>query len=251
MSDTGAGPPVAAYGPASDVRVARAAMLQHWDDLTFVHWRYDAAAVARLLPAGLEVETFDGSAWVGLVPFLLRVGLPRGRPVSLSRFPETNVRTYVVNARGERGVWFFSLDATRLDAVVAARSVYRLPYFWSSMSISRAGSTITYEARRRAPGPGHPRSIVEIETGEPLAPGELGDLDHFLTARWRLFSASRGGLRGGEVVHDPWPLARARVVRIEDELVPAAGLPAPSGEAVVHFAPSVSVRIGWPRRVGG
>lgn len=94
-------------------------MLQGWEALTFLHWRVDPAVMARRLPADLQVETCDGSAWVGLVPFIMTVTLPGVPPVPcLSRFCETNVRTYVRDRHGRSGVWFFSLDAARLGAVL-------------------------------------------------------------------------------------------------------------------------------------
>jgi uncharacterized protein YqjF (DUF2071 family) len=227
-------------------------MVHHWDDLTFLHWRFEPDAVQRLLPEGLEVETFDGSAWVGLVPFLLKVGAPGVPSVPwFSRFAETNVRTYVRGRDGETGIWFFSLDAARLGAVVVARATYRLPYFWSAMRIEQTASTISYSCRRRWPGPGRAaRSEVTIEVGEPFGPDELTELDHFLTARWALYSAPRPGLRHARASHDPWPLVRGRVLHLDDELVVASGLPRPQGEPIVHHSRSVEVRIGWPTRVG-
>lgn len=250
MDDSG--PPAVTYGPNADRTVDRAAMVHHWDELTFIHWRFDPSLVQRLLPAGLTVETFDGSAWVGLVPFFLEVGLPRVPSVPwLSRFAETNVRTYVTGPDGARGIWFFSLDAARLGAVVVARATYRLPYFWSRMSIERSQSTIGYRCRRRWPGPRGARSEVMVEIGERFLPDELSELDHFLTARWALYSAPRSGLHHALAVHDPWPLHRARVASLDDELVTAAGLPEPRGEPVVHYSPTVQVRIGWPTRTHG
>ena len=239
------------YHGECDVPVERAAMVHWWDELTFLHWRYPAEQVQALLPQGLQVETFDGDAWVGLVPFYLRVGLPGVPSVPwLSRFAETNVRTYVTSADGTRGIWFFSLDAARLGAVVTARTTYRLPYFWSDMDLDIDGATRTYSCRRRWPGPGRgARSRVVVEVGEPFAPDELDELDHFLTARWALFSAPRGGLRHARAQHVPWPLHRARAVEIDDALVAASGLPQPTGEPLVHFSPTVEVRIGWPERI--
>ncbi len=243
---------VARYGPVCDTPVRRAAMVHWWDELTFLHWRFTPHAVQRLLPAGLTIETFDGSAWVGLVPFHLRVGLPGVPSVPwFSRFAETNVRTYVTSDDGARGIWFFSLDAARLGAVVVARATYRLPYFWSTMSIEHAGSTISYRCRRRWPGPRGARSDVVIDVGDPFPPSELSELDHFLTARWALFSAPVTGLRHAQAFHDPWPLHRATPVRVHDELVRAAGLPDPTGEPLVHYSPMVEVRIGWPTKVQG
>ena len=234
-----------------DTTVDRAAMVHWWDELTFLHWPYDPSEVQRLLPRDLTVETFDGTAWVGLVPFFLRVGLPGVPSIrSATRFAETNVRTYVRSNDGARGIWFFSLDAERLAAVLTARSTYRIPYFWSEMAIVYRGSTITYSCRRRWPGPRCADSRVTIDVGDRYEPPELTELDHFLTARWALFSAPRSGLHRARAVHKPWPLHRARVVELYDELVPAAGLPAPACAPLVHYSPSVRVRIGWPEAVG-
>jgi uncharacterized protein YqjF (DUF2071 family) len=225
-------------------------MVHGWDELTFLHWRYPIEAVQALLPRGLTVETRDGSAWVSLVPFFLRVGLPHVSSIPwFSRFPETNVRTYVRSADGATGIWFFSLDAARLGAVLVARATYRLPYFWSKMHIERVGARIDYRTSRRWPGPRGARSRVEIEIGDQLGPTELDELDHFLTARWALFSAPVTGLRHARAQHDPWPFHRAEVIRCDDELIQAAGLPAPTGQPIVHWSPSVEVRIGWPTKV--
>ena len=222
----------APYGPICDTSVARAAMVHWWDDLTFLHWRFEPSAVQRLLPDGLIVDTMDGSAWVGLVPFFLRVGLPGAPSVPwMSRFAETNVRTYVRSSDGARGIWFFSLDAARLGAVVVARSTYRLPYFWSKMAIERSTSTISYQCRRRWPGPPGVRSHVLIEVGERFEPDELTELDHFLTARWALFSNPRSGLRHALATHEPWPLHRALPVHVHDELLKGSGSPCAVGRA--------------------
>jgi uncharacterized protein YqjF (DUF2071 family) len=227
-------------------------MVHWWDELTFLHWRYRAEEVQRLLPEGLEVETCDGSAWVGLVPFFLRVGLPRVPPVPwAAEFAETNVRTYVRSADGESGIWFFSLDAARLGAVLVARATYRLPYFWSRMRIERGERSITYETRRRWPGPRGARSKAHIEIGERYQPSELTALDHFLTARWALYSAPRSGLHHARASHDPWPLYKGTAVELHDDLIEAAGLPAAAGDPKVHYSPSVEVRIGWPHSVVG
>ena len=243
------GPPIR-YGPDCDAPVRHAAMVHGWDEVTFLHWPFEPAAVQRLLPAGLTVDTMDGNAWVGLVPFFLRVGLPGVPSVPwLSRFAETNVRTYVRSPDGARGIWFFSLDAARLGAVLTARLTYRIPYFWSRMSIERAGSTMSYRCRRRWPGPRGAPSDVVIDIGERFRADELHELDHFLTARWSLFSAPRTGLHRAQASHPPWPLHRARPVRVDDELIRAAGLPPATGQPIVHHSPGVEVRIGWPSPV--
>jgi len=223
-------------------------MRQRWERLTFLHWAFEPAAVQRLLPDGLAADVFDGAAWVGLVPFFMHVATPAGRQAPwVSRFCETNVRTYVRDGAGRAGIWFFSLDAARLGAVAVARTTYRLPYFWSAMRISASGADIAYRCRRRAPGP-RAASDVRVRVGEPYAPGELDERDHFLTARWVLFSASGGRRRSARACHDPWPLHRAQALRADDRLIAAAGLPAPSGPPLVHYSPGVDVAIGRPER---
>jgi uncharacterized protein YqjF (DUF2071 family) len=227
-------------------------MVQWWEELTFVHHRFPPPVVQALLPAGLTVETREDSAWVSLVPFFLRVGLPGVPSVPwFSRFAETNVRTYVRADDGTTGIWFFSLDAARLGAVLVARSTYRIPYFWSRMRIEHVGADrIRYVCARRWPGPGRgARSVVDVAIGAPYREDELGELDHFLTARWGLFSAPTGGLRHARAAHEPWPLLRAELREESDELVRAAGLPAPTDVPIVHHSRSVEVRIGWPSPV--
>jgi uncharacterized protein YqjF (DUF2071 family) len=235
--------------PICPTPVAFSVMVHGWWNLTFLHWRVPAESVQRLLPPGLTVETFDGSAWVALVPFEMQVTLPHAPPVPwLSSFPETNVRTYVRGPDGTTGVWFFSLDAARLGAILVARIGYRLPYFWSRMTVDRIGPVVTYRTRRLGPSPRGVRSELAIEVGEPYAAHELGDLDHWLTARWRLYSATAGGLRSAQADHPPWPLHRASVRHLDDELVRAAGLE-PVGDPIVHWSPGVPVRISLPHRV--
>lgn len=230
--------------------IDRPVMTQRWERLTFLHWPFDPAAVQRLLPPSLTVETFDDRAWVGLVPFFMEVGTPGGRLVPwVSTFAETNVRTYVRDERGRTGIWFFSLDAARLGAVVVARVTYRLPYFWSRMTVSDQPGEVAYGSRRRWPGPRGASSDVAVRVGEPFADDELTERDHFLTARWALFSASVRSHRYARVWHEPWPLHRAEVLRLDDHLVEAAGLPRPTGDPLVHYSPGVDVRIGGPERV--
>jgi uncharacterized protein YqjF (DUF2071 family) len=229
--------------------VERPVMRQRWERLAFLHWPFDREAVQRLVPAGLRVETHGGAAWVGLVPFFMRVATAGGREAPwASAFCETNVRTYVRDREGRSGIWFFSLDAARLGAVVAARTTYRLPYFWSSMRLAEAGDEISYRCRRRWPGPRAAASRVRIRVGAPFGAGELDERDHFLTARWVLFSAAGSRRRFARAWHEPWPLFRARLTELDDGLIAAAGLPQPAGEPLVHYSPGVDVRIGRPER---
>jgi len=228
--------------------IDRPVMRQRWERLTFLHWPFPAAEVQRLLPGGLDVEEFDGTAWVGLVPFYMRVAAPGGQRLPwVSNFCETNVRTYVRDQAGRSGIWFFSLDASRLGAVVTARvTPYRLPYFWSSMWLGERGGEIAYRSRRRWPGPTPATSRLRVGIGAPIAPADVTALEHFLTARWMLFSVARGRPVSARAWHQPWPLHRAQALVVEDHLLTAAGLPAPGGEPLAHYSPGVDVAIGRP-----
>ena len=230
--------------------VRRPVMLQRWEMLTFLHWSYEPREVQHLLPGGLTVEPFDGRAYVGLVPFRMEVALPGvPTPPWAGRFAETNVRTYVTDRSGRRGIWFFSLDAARLGAVVTARTTYRLPYFWSRMSLTRDGQLVSYASARRWPGPRRTESHLAIRVGPAFDDDELTERDHFLTARWTLFSAASGHLRYADAEHARWPLHRAEVREVRDGLLPAAGLPMPAGEPIAHFSEGVDVRIGRPHSI--
>lgn len=225
-------------------RVARPVMYHQWNRITFLHWRYPAAVVQAMLPPGLTAETCDGTAWVGLTPFLMEgVRAPLVPAVPwLSRFGEINVRTYVNDGRGRSGIWFFSLDAARLPAVAAARAGYRLPYFWSGIRVRVAGDRISYRSRRLPSGGG--RCNAEVRVGPPLAESEQDELAVFLTARYRLFTVIAGRLAAAEAEHFPWPLCRAEVLGLDQDLLLRAGLPAPAGQVLAHASPGVPVRIG-------
>jgi uncharacterized protein len=230
--------------------VDKPVMRQRWERLTFVHWSYDPAVVQRLLPPHLRADTFDGTAWVGLVPFAMRVATAGGRQAPwVSNFCETNVRTYVRDSHGRQGIWFFSLDAARAGAVAVARTTFGLPYFWSRMRIAERGDQIAYGCQRVWPGPRPAASRVRIERGERYSADALDERDHFLTARWVLFSVLWSRHLFARACHEPWPLHRARVIRCEDGLLTAAGLPAPRGEPLAHYSPGVGVAIGGPERL--
>ena len=232
--------------PPPPPRVALPVMYHQWNWISFIHWRYPPDVLQAGLPAGLTVETCDGSAWVGLTPFLmegLRAPLVPAVPW-LSRFPEINVRTYVRDGRDRSGIWFFSLDAARLPAVLTARAGYRLPYFWSDMAVEVADSRISYRCRRRFPPPMGARCEAEVVLGAPLEESERDELANFLTARFRLFSLIAGRLVAAEAEHPDWPLHRAELLRLDQNLVQSAGLPAPTGDPLVHASPGVAVRVG-------
>jgi uncharacterized protein len=217
-------------------------MLQRWRSLTFLHWRYAADYVRGLLPHGIELDTFDGDAWIGLTPFLLTdLRIPHTPALPwVSMFPETNVRTYVRGPEGDRAVWFFTLEADRLLAVIGARLSYRLPYRWSNMTVSPTQQKVEYRSSR-SPLFGHGESHILIETGEPLIRGEL---ENFLTARYRLYTARRGRFAYAQIEHAPWPLHSARVLTLEQNLFEHSGVQQPSGEPHVLYSPDLEVKIG-------
>jgi uncharacterized protein YqjF (DUF2071 family) len=238
------------YDPAPSVPVERAVMRMRWSDITFLHWSYDVATVQALLPPGLTVEPYDGRAWVGLIPFQMMVAPPRGPEVPwLSHFPETNVRTYVRATNGMTGIWFFSLDASRLAAVAAARISWGLPYHWSRMRIDRTGGAIAYHSTRRATRTKAAHSI-EIVGGQSVPRDAVTPFDNFLTARFTLFAHYLGRLWYTRADHPPWPLRRVTVTGLADGLVRAAGLPQSDDDPIAHFSDGVDVRVGLPRIVG-
>jgi uncharacterized protein YqjF (DUF2071 family) len=210
----------------------------------------DPAVAARLLPPGVRPDVLDGVSYVGLVPFRMvgagLLGLP-GLPY-LGSFPETNVRLYSVGPDGRRGVVFRSLDAARLLPALAGRAGFRLPYRWARMRVRRDGDEVTYASDSRWPGP-RARLRLRVRVGEPVA--SPSELERFLTARWGL----HGGWHAGRAYYLPnehprWPLYRATAAWLEQDLLEAAGLPAPAGEpASVLFSPGVAVRAGFPQRL--
>jgi hypothetical protein len=217
-------------------------MLQSWEWLSFLHWPYEAAQIRALVPPQLELDTFDGAAWVGLTPFLLTHLRPPFLPALpwLGQFPETNVRTYVRAPDGQRGVYFFTLEAARLPAVVGARLAYRLPYRWARMNVEQDEGKVLYRSQRhRIFGAG--RSRVAVKPGGKLVPGEF---DHFLTARFRLFTVAANRLLTAEIEHPPWPLESAELLELQQNVIENSGVPRPNGTPVVHFSRRVDVRIG-------
>ena len=231
--------------------VRRPVMLQSWKRLTYVHWPVAPEQVERNLPAGLTADTIDGSAWVGLVAFeMQRIRIPRTPAIPyFGTFPETNVRTYVRDHSGRPGVWFDSLDITRLLPVAVARLAYRLPYMWADMAIREGEGTIEYRARRRWPGPQNASSRLSVTPGPAIREEAQSPLERFLTARWGLYTMLGSRLAYAPVDHPTWPLQKAELRGIDDELVAAAGYEVGNTEPIVHYSDGVDVRIGLPRRV--
>jgi uncharacterized protein YqjF (DUF2071 family) len=225
-------------------------MAQWWRDLAFVHWPVDPGLVAPLLPRGVRPDLFDGSAWVGLIPFHLVDGTvgPRRRVPWLGTFLETNVRVYSVDDAGRRGVVFRSLETERALVVAGAVTVFGTPYRWADMSASHRGRRHRYRTRRRGLGP-RPRSDLAVEsTGVVVEPTAL---DLFLTARFGLHTSVLGRTLWVPNTHGPWPLQRATLLHLDDELLAAAGLPGVAARepASVLWSAGVHAEFGRPVRV--
>ena len=238
-------PSIEEVTPATPRPVRRRLLVQRWTDLAFLHWPVDPALVAPLLPAGTVPDTLDGVTYVGLIGFRMEgVGFLNGPGVPyLGTFCETNVRLYSVDPQGRRGVVFLSLEAARLLPVLTARVTLRLPYMWARMRITRRADVVTYTSRRRWPGPRPATNHMAVRVGEPIP--EPGPLEHFLTARWGLHTTAWGGTRHLANEHPTWPLHRAELLSLSDTLIPAAGLPIPSGPPPsVLYSPGVSVTFG-------
>ncbi|PLS75719.1 MAG: hypothetical protein CYG61_05945 [Actinobacteria bacterium] len=236
------GTPVAGNRPEERVRLP--ILYQSWRHVAFLHWRYDPETVQRLLPAGLACDLVDGSAWVGLTPFLVegfRLAVTPSLPV-VSRFPETNLRTYVVDGDGNDGLWFFSLDVDSAVMVAAARLGLGIPYVPADMRVEPA-ETVRYESRRLADPPATHR--IEIRPGAEVS--DLSARDAALIGRWRAFARPAGRLVQVPVEHQPWPVRTATVVELDESVTRAAGLPAPDHEPVVHYSDGVDARFGPPR----
>jgi uncharacterized protein len=203
-------------------------------DVAFLHWVYDPAQVRPLLPPGTEPDTVDGVAYIGLVAFRMRC---------YGEFLELNVRTYSVDQRGRRGVVFLSMEADRLPWVLAARAC-ALPYNWARMSLHRNVHVLEYRSARRWPGPTGAASRIQVRVREPI---DGGPLDHFLTARWRLHHHIAGATVAARLAHDRWPLHAAELEDLNDELIAATGLPAPTTPPLsVLYSPGVRGRLGLP-----
>jgi len=216
---------------------------QRWRDLLFLHWPLPVEALRPLIPSELTVDTFEGAAYVGLVPFWMVGVRPSWAPErSAFRFLETNVRTYVHRDGRDPGVHFFSLEAASRGAVMVARAQFGLPYFWASMRMWQDSRRIAYRSRRVLGG--HPRTYALFEPGEALGASRPGTLEHFLIERYLLYVRRRGRLWRGQVYHTPYPVQRANLLAWRDELIAAAGLPQPtSPPPLAHYSPGVDVEI--------
>jgi uncharacterized protein YqjF (DUF2071 family) len=221
-------------------------MRQTWLGLLFAHWRVAVEDLQPVVPAQLPIDVHDGSAWIGVTPFLVSGLRLRGTaplPVS-SRFPEINVRTYVT-VDGKPGIYFLSLDAARQSAVRAARRFYRLPYFHADMAYSRHGERVEFRSERRSvDGQAASFSATYWPLADP-SPPEPGTLEHFLTERYCLYTLDeRRRVHRGDIHHPPWPLQRADASLRRNTMTSPVGIQ-PREQPLLHYSHRQDVLL-WP-----
>ncbi len=223
-------------------------MHQTWGKLLFMHWRIEEKLLRPLISDALTIDTFDGSAWIGVIPFTMWGISSSFLPQipGTSAFHELNVRTYVYRD-GVPSVWFFSLDAANKLAVWGARTLYHLPYFNAQMSLEQTGITIRYSSVRQdnRGGPGELHAIWTI--GDALPQAAPGSLEFFLTERYALDTEHRSNIYRARIHHRPWPLQQATLGSLSSTMVESRGLPTPDGEPLLHYCEELSVDI-WPIR---
>jgi uncharacterized protein YqjF (DUF2071 family) len=215
-----------------------------WHDLLFMHWPISTTIIRSLLPSGLELDLFDGRAWIGVIPFYMSGVRPRLVPsVVASKFPEVNVRTYARHD-GKSGVWFFSLDAASRLAVWGARRFFHLPYHFAAMSVSISQNTVDYRSERLASP--ETRLVARYEPVGTPARSAAGSLEHWLTERYCLFAVNkRGKIFRGDIHHQPWSLQCAEVEIQANTMTRSLGIALPSVDPLVHFAKRQDVW-AWP-----
>lgn len=213
---------------------SRTAGYQEWRNLTFLHWRVPASHLQPLIPPSLTIQEFDGSAWLGVVPFAMAKIRPWWSPPvpGVSWFLETNVRTYVVDQNGVSGVWFFSLDANKWLAVNVARTFWHLPYKLARLALSMPSDpshssatsrNVVYTGQRIESPAAEYRISVDVSTS-PAQAATAGTLEHFLVERYLLFAAKRdGSLMTGQVHHEPYQLRQVLRVDSQESLTKAMG----------------------------
>lgn len=221
-------------------------MYQRWEELLFLHWRSDPAVIQASLPPGLRVDTFDGAAWLGVVPFQMRGVRPRGLPAlpGLSHFPELNLRTYVVDACGRPGVWFYSLDTPQRIANWFARTFFHLNYRRARFELVQEGRQVRYRSQLKAAAGWAPVQCYEWTRSGQFFHAEPGSLEFFLVERYRLFAydAKRGRLLSGQVHHEPYPLESVELGQYSGGLFASNEMTVPEGPPV-HAVASAGVEV--------
>lgn len=222
---------------------------QTWSDLAFAHYRVSRRELRELVPAGLKVQEFDGSAWVAVVPFQLGQVRRRGLPwlPVMPGFPELNLRTYV-EVDGKPGVWFFSLDAQSWPIVWSGRLRFHLPYHYASIQFVETNGGFALTSRRRRD---QVRFTGRFQATSDSFIAEPGSFEHWATERYCLYSQNaRGEFLRVEVHHPPWPLQEAKIEIEHNDLFGAAGLSAPKHPPVCHFSTGVDV-VAYPPHLLG
>ena len=221
-------------------------MHQNWGKLLFMHWVIDAELLRPLIPSQLSIDTFDGHAWIGVIPFTMwgiRASFLLPIP-GASAFHELNVRTYV-HFNGVPGVWFFSLDAVNRLAVWGARTFYHLPYFNAEMLLDQKGKTINYSSKR-IDQRGAPAAFQATwNVGEALAQSQPDSLEFFLTERYCLYSSHRDRLYRSRIFHQPWPLRCTTLDSYQSTMIESLGIAQPPKNPLLYYAESIAVDI-WP-----
>jgi uncharacterized protein YqjF (DUF2071 family) len=219
-------------------------MHQSWGKLLFMHWRIDEKLLRPLIPRALEIDAFDGSAWIAITPFTMwdiRALPPFLPPVpGLSSAHELNVRTYVY-LDNVPGVWFFSLDCNSAAAVLGARTLYYLPYYKAKIEFEETNEKIDYSLVRTDDPLAEFQASWKI--GEPLPTSQPGALEFFLTERYCLYTERNGELYRARIHHQPWPLQRAKLISLSSSMIESHGLPTPKGEPLLHYCEEISVDI--------
>jgi uncharacterized protein YqjF (DUF2071 family) len=225
-------------------------MTQTWYDLLFAHWPVPVESLRRIVPAALDLDTFDGQGWVGVVPFGMTRVFPRLTfPVPwLSHFLELNVRTYV-RLGDKPGVHFLSLDAANPVAVQLARSWYQLPYYNARMTARWSpDGGLDYDSFRthRRAAPAEFRARYRPTGDVYLA--QRGTLEHWLTERYCLYTLNRKGqVFRGEIHHGPWPLQPAEAEIGSNSMTLPHALPLPATAPLLHFVRRIKT-YEWPIR---
>ena len=232
-------------------------MAMRWRRLLFMHWPVDPAWLRGTLPPAVapHLDTHDGQAWLGVVPFVMSGMRHRFAPpipvCGLAGFPELNLRTYL-NVNGRRGVWFFSLDAHSRIGVRVARRLFHLPYFDAHMAAEAIGSGTHFRSERTHRGAAPAHVAATYEPIGPVAPAAADTLDHFLTERYCLFAVDGRGRRWrGDIDHAPWPLQPARADVRTLDMTSLLGPDAPDldpAEARLAYADDLPVRAWLPIR---
>lgn len=221
-------------------------MHQIWNDLLFAHWPIPIETLRPLIPANIPIDTFDGTAWIGVVPFHMSGVAPRGIPPLpyFSAFPEINVRTYVT-IHGKPGVFFFSLDAHNRFAVEAARFAFHLPYFYSHIQVQhRPDNTIFYHCLRKDKRARKGEFTSEYRPSFDIRLANPGTLEYWLTERYCLYCTDRrGNVYRGDIDHDPWPLQLAEASINVNTLPNSFGIQLPDTPPLLHFTKKLKVKI--------